>query len=244
LDDQVIIDHYNNARPWYDPTEISNYEQTVRINKSGIKLYNTSLNISDRFGRDIDISNASGLMARDAQGKIIHDIPNDVILSDMVSMGHLVYKEAPDFIDSYTYNNIGVDVTDSDQSGPQNVDISAYYPGGLNNPKGVKLFITIYLFADDLKTQEATTLGCVVQYSVKYNTAPGSYNYLGRVFRYSGFADGDDREIRSLVGFQADAPIVNDKYLTWSITSTFATMVAANDDWSAQVFFYLLGFWI
>ena len=244
LDDQVIIDHYNNARPWYDPTEISNYEQTVRINKSGIKLYNTSLNISDRFGRDIDISNASGLMARDAQGKIIHDIPNDVILSDMIYNGHLVFKEAPDFIDAYSYENTGVATGDSFGSGVRNVDLSSLYPGNLTNVKGIKASVYIRVNMDDLKTQEEANVWAYVRFSTEYNVAPTAFNIAAARYIRAGTLGADDVEVDDVIIVQADIPIVNGTYITWSTTGAFASMQNGDDNWLCQTYLYLLGFWI
>lgn len=93
-------DHYTNAVPWYDTSEVTNKYQSVRINRYGIRLHNANIGISDDYGRYIGISPAEGLLARDAAGTIIHDIPTAPILVGAYPMGH--FYEFKYALDEYT----------------------------------------------------------------------------------------------------------------------------------------------
>lgn len=80
--------HATNAVPWYDPSEVTCVSTSVRITKSGIRMRNAILDITDDYGREILISNADGLLAKDAAGTVIHDIPTAPILAGACPMGH------------------------------------------------------------------------------------------------------------------------------------------------------------
>jgi len=83
--------HYAANRPWYSPTEVANESKSVRIDKSGIRMHNSSLTITDNRNRLIDISNRTGLLAKDAGGTIIHDIPDAPVLSGNILLGHSLH---------------------------------------------------------------------------------------------------------------------------------------------------------
>jgi len=85
--------HYWKTRPWHSPGEVASFDKSVRIDRSGIRLHNAELNITDWRNRQILISNRDGLMAKDAAGKVIHDIPDMPILVDRWYCGHLNFFE-------------------------------------------------------------------------------------------------------------------------------------------------------
>jgi len=81
--------HYWKTRPWHSPGEVASFDKSVRIDRSGIRLHNAELNITDWRNRQILISNQDGLMAKDAAGTVIHDIPDAPIQSGRYYCGHL-----------------------------------------------------------------------------------------------------------------------------------------------------------
>ena len=85
--------HYAANRPWYSPTEITNEAKSVRIDKAGIRMHNASLTITDNRNRLIDISNRTGLLAKDAAGVIIHDIADAPVQIDNQYCGHIYWYQ-------------------------------------------------------------------------------------------------------------------------------------------------------
>jgi len=85
-------DHYDGGVPYYDPDEIANQYQSVRISKRGIRMHNSDLVITDALNRRIEISNAAGMLARDAGGQVIHDIADAPVQIGNYYMGHLYYS--------------------------------------------------------------------------------------------------------------------------------------------------------
>lgn len=92
---EALQAHYDSGRVYYDPESIFNYEKGVYIDKSGIDIKNGGIDIIDNYGREIDISNSSGLLARDASGRIVHDIIKNASTQDIYYMGHYYHIYAP-----------------------------------------------------------------------------------------------------------------------------------------------------
>jgi len=90
--------HYWKTRPWHSPGEVASFDKSVRIDRSGIRLHNAELNITDWRNRQILISNRDGLMAKDAAGKIIHDVADVPLLVGRKYLGHIFW-----FIDNDNY---------------------------------------------------------------------------------------------------------------------------------------------
>lgn len=84
-------EHFNKTRPWYSTSEVASNNKQVRIDRSGIRLHNAQLNITDWRNRQILISNRDGLLARDAGGQVIHDIANTPLLLNHTYLGHLYF---------------------------------------------------------------------------------------------------------------------------------------------------------
>lgn len=91
--------HYAANRPYFDPKELANEAQSVRINNAGLRMHNAGLTITDYKNRLIDISNRAGLKALDAGGQVIHDIPDAPVQTDMFWLGHINYfNDDTDFL--------------------------------------------------------------------------------------------------------------------------------------------------
>jgi len=124
-------DHYTKGVPWYVPTEVTNKYRTVRINRYGIRLHNVALGLTDDWNRSIEISPATGLLAKDAAGQVIHDIPTAPILAGAYPMGHLYYFKKNET--AYTLLNDSSPTRGSWETGIQAVS------GFNGNIKGVRL---------------------------------------------------------------------------------------------------------
>lgn len=85
--------HFTGGVPWYDPGEVANVVQSVRISKAGIRLHNAALGLTDDWNRSIEISPAAGMLAKDAAGRIIHDIPTGPLAAASYAMGHYYHFE-------------------------------------------------------------------------------------------------------------------------------------------------------
>ncbi len=83
--------HYTTGRPYYEPECVANEDRSVIIGRSGVRLNNASIIIADKYNRQMRISNADGMMAKDAAGRIIHDIPNAVIQTADIYCGHAIW---------------------------------------------------------------------------------------------------------------------------------------------------------
>lgn len=90
-DNAAIKFHDEIDMPWFDPTDIRNQVSSVVINKSGIRMNKAEYAQADKKDRTIDIGTL-GILVRDANGKIIHDILNEP-LTDNYYMGHLYWLD-------------------------------------------------------------------------------------------------------------------------------------------------------
>jgi hypothetical protein len=235
--------HFNKTRPWYSQSEVASNNKQVRIDRSGIRLHNAQLNITDWRNRQILISNRDGLLARDAGGKIIHDIPNAPILTDMSYGGHLILCTASNYISTF-----GFSVTDAavnyNESNLVNIDLSTYLPAGLTNAKGVLLHCQIEMSIAANKVAVGTYASTNLYYSTIYNTDPVTSNPMRYSFIRASVAGvvlvGQSGEI----GF---APIVYNgaiPYITYKMKSYWMSMVANNNTYLASTITYLLGVFV
>jgi len=91
----VTDTHYDNDKPFRDPFATLNYKQGVLIDRYGARYSNFDITLLDVFRRQIDIGSL-GLLARDASGLVIHDIPNARLLLAHLYQGHLIwYSDSP-----------------------------------------------------------------------------------------------------------------------------------------------------
>lgn len=127
--------HYTAAVPWYDPTEVTNKYRSVRINRYGIRLHNAQLALTDDWNRSIEISPATGMLARDAAGKILHDIPTAALAQASYAMGH--FYEFEEDTAAYTILDDSTPTIGSWETGLQAVS------GGHSNVKGVRLKVYV-----------------------------------------------------------------------------------------------------
>jgi len=128
--------HYAVDRPWFDPNELANEERSVRINRDGIRLHNTSLIITDKYNRQINISNSDGMLARDGNGSIIHDIQDSILMVNQKYFGHVYDLNYPGLVGSYT---------NASGTGIKNISLSSMI-GSAKNIKGALLYIESWIY--------------------------------------------------------------------------------------------------
>ncbi len=243
VSDSVIKDHYFKNRPWYEPKEIANVDRTVKVGPGGIRMHNAALTLTDNKRRLIDISPAAGLHALDAAGNVIHDIPDALILKDMVYGGHIIWKTAPNFISGVYLDFTDVATTKTVNSALTNVNLSAYIPVGLTNIKGVLIFIRLenWISAVKVGALEGIHLEGFAFYSQKFNVVPDPYNFFKQIKtntveinQLHGHWDGSMALLP--VVWNGDVP-----YLTWRTRIQFYTMSNANAQYYQKALIFLTG---
>jgi len=65
--------------------------RNIRVTRHGIRFHNVDLSLIDDKNRSVEIGPATGLLARDAGGTIIHDIPNAPVQTGRYYCGHMVW---------------------------------------------------------------------------------------------------------------------------------------------------------
>ena len=119
------------------------------------------------------------MKAYDENGVCIHDIPDAPILTDMIYGGHVIWREAPNYISA-----LEVGATDNDNTGTivstlQNVDLSAALPAGLTNARGILVQVQVSIIIPSNKTTATSYAQFWLNYSMVYNTTPGAYTFFG-----------------------------------------------------------------
>lgn len=235
--------HFDLGMPWYDSAEVANQVQSVRINQAGIRRHNAVDTWTDDYNRLIAISNRDGLLAKDAAGKVIHDIPVSPILSGMAYGGHVIFKEAPNYFDSLTFTFTNTDADAADESSVQNANLSSYI-GGLTNLHGVILGVFLHTHLADGKAAVGAYYGAMARYSTVYNTTPGAYNVAARNSAKAVVA-AVEHVLRT--NHFCIVPVVYDgatPYISWDIKLEFSSMAANSDVYGATAYLYLLGFMV
>ena len=199
--------------------------------------------LTDSYNRYIEISSRKGIYADDRQGHVIHDIPNAPILSDMIYGGHVLWKEAPNYLSMITNTYSDVQVARTVTSAVSNINISAYL-GGCTNVKGALVAILRYLDIAASKMAVGTEAETLVRYCTRYNNVIGStYNHLGRTASRATSAMASSSWILNDIS-QGLMPVVFDAgipYLSWYLHSYFAGMTANNNVYESGCFLFLLG---
>ena len=65
----------------------------IKVTQRGIRLHNASFSLTDDKNRSVEIGAAEGLLARDAGGTIIHDIPDAPMSTGNYYCGHILWFE-------------------------------------------------------------------------------------------------------------------------------------------------------
>jgi hypothetical protein len=234
--------HYTNAVPWYDTSEVTNKYQSVRINRYGIRLHNANIGIGDDYGRYIGISPAEGLLARDAAGKIIHDIPTAPILADMIYGGHLIWRDAADYFaaDSIIYTSTAAAETTNLTGSVQNTALAAHLPPGMTNVKGVLCSAYLYMTIATAKGKVGADRTVTLRYGTAYGSV-GSYNYAGGLRERMEVAGVS---LHSINWLQALIPVVwygGAPYVVWQMQGAASGMDTASGQVSNGVQLYLAG---
>jgi hypothetical protein len=238
--------HYTGGVPWYDTSEVTNKYQSVRINRYGIRLHNANIGITDDLGRYIGISPAEGLLARDAAGTTIHDIPTAPILSDMKYGGHILWRDCGTY-----FSNLALSYTDTQtsrvaSSAVTNVSLASVLPPGLSNAKGLLVSCEIYLSAAAAKVAAGSWFDAYPSYATSYGASPAVGNFLG-YRRYA--APVATVAVYDIYQFHALVPVVwsgGVPYVTWYFTMNFGAagahpMAAGNANYRADAALYALG---
>jgi hypothetical protein len=80
--------HYFNDVPYGDATAVANADSSVIISPHSLQMNKSEISMYDKKGRFIDVG-TQGLFARDANGRIIHDIVPDNLNVNFDYAGHL-----------------------------------------------------------------------------------------------------------------------------------------------------------
>jgi hypothetical protein len=177
--------HYDNGVPYYDPGEVANAVQSVRISKRGIRMHGASISQTDDYGRYMGIGPREGFLAKDAAGKVLHDLPRLPLLDGMTAQEHY-YKF--DF-DNATYTLLN-STTFTEASWITLTAVTRGHP----NVRGVK--VKVYLYGLGAATTIALTYialrptgsGWVAGYPGEVTPDDlfrlvASGNYLGCIYR-------------------------------------------------------------
>jgi len=130
--------YYDTKRVFYDPNVISNFNRGVSIDLNGIQIKRGSVNITDQYGREIDISNQSGLLVKDASGQIVHDIPTAPVLANAYTMGHLYL---------FKNDNVAYTLWDNTAFSASTWTTATAVTAGNTNVKGIRIKLSAYGFS-------------------------------------------------------------------------------------------------
>jgi len=233
--------HYTANKAWYSPSEVTNKLRNVRIGLNGIRLHNAPLILTDYLQRQIRISNADGLLALDAAGKVIHDIPNAPVFSDMSYGGHMIWLQRTSTVELSSYLITDVAVAFSGSGSTTNIDISSYLPSGMNNAKGVILLATLGMYAAAGKVAVGTILSGFIRYSLVYNVAPlAGDSMVGRNMKAVVASQAMDDYIST----EAIVPIcwnAGIPYIVYRVSMAMSGMAAGNFQYGLNWQLYLRG---
>jgi len=184
------------------------------------------------------------MKAYDENAVCIHDIPDAAILSDMVYGGHILWKEAPNYLSQITRSYTDTQISRvGDISATTNVDLSDYV-GGLGNVKGALVLISLGGTITANKAGTDSVVYVSARYSRIYNTAPGSYNSMAlmkgatRVAGLGYVAEQDTMAVIPVV-YNGSTP-----YVTWNLVSSWWLMDNNDAEYSSEGALYLLGFFV
>ena len=186
------------------------------------------------------------MKAYDENAVVIHDIPDTAILADMIYGGHIIWKDAPDYVDSISdlINDDATFLSHTFAANKSNVDISALV-GGLTNVKGAVVGITVSGQMAASKTQNTTYFETWAAYSVEYDTAPSIYNTFAGFNNY--FNAAEPNTWIQIHRSQAVIPVVYDgdtPYITWSLQAQFGNMPAVAGVYLYYAYLYLVGVFV
>ena len=239
----VSTAHYDRGVPWFDPSERTNATQSVRINRSGIRMHNAGLTITDDYNRLIDVSNRTGLLVRDAGGAIVHDLPNAPMLTGVRYGGHLVQTVGP--VATVSVNVTYTDVVQNRAawSATQNTALATQFPSNITNLKAVLVGAVLSQTIAAAKIAVGTRMAAWGCYSTTYNdTFAGTYSmFVEHMIKsqVATVAAWDE------IGNMAILPVTYDAagaaYITWVLYFYPQDMTTANANYQATLQLRLLG---
>lgn len=246
-------EHFNKTRPWYSTSEVASNNKQVRIDRSGIRLHNAQLNITDWRNRQILISNRDGLLAKDAAGQIIHDLPETPIVTGMQYLGHLFLQPSATYIAWDGAAATSVATSAFDDSGTVQFNLSTYLPPQFGNPHGVKILVGVLVDVAANKITHATTNETVAGAAIWYspNFAWGGHAAGGGIQGF--YFQADVQAHAAAAGWDLvkygifDAPVVWNAgvpYYIYEAHSAIYNMVANNGAFEVRVLSSILGWWV
>jgi hypothetical protein len=179
------------------------------------------------------------LQAKDENGVIIHDIPDEAIQTDQIYGGHVIWDEAPNYLERDEYG-IETEMTGFAPSvDVNNTDISAYIPGSLSNVKGALCFFDIRLWIDAVKVTAGTHAHCMIRYGHTYDQC----TQYGKMLNVGvEISNGD---LDNYGGAAAFLPVVyhnSTPYIVWAAPCAFLDMTSSLGWCTRKADIYLLGF--
>lgn len=236
----MIKPQFGSTPAYWDKQNAVEANQETRLLRTRA-LY--AKNLTD--GRQIRIDAENGIQALDSQGEIIHDTPDCVIASDMTYGGHIIWKDASNYID---YEKITFTNTNTSQAGYgtlTNTDLTSYLPTGLTSMKGTKIHIEVQTVIYGAKTQPSTSVEVYFRYSNIYNQVPSSYNISLLHKEICRTQDAENIDFLSHFSTNDIIPITwNNEvpYITWRTYYDFEWMVAQSSTYYIRTYIFLMGF--
>ena len=200
--------------------------------------------VTDSLDRYIEISAAKGLYAQDEDGNIIHDIPNAPILADMIYSGHLIWKEAPDYLASIVLTNTDTQTNRYGSSSVSNVNISAQV-GGNTNVRGAVISMEPHWELSAAKVAIGTYASLVAKYCSRYNSKTGAdWQFIGGL---DGKSQVATQIFQATITLTRSVPVIWEggvPYICWFVYRAFLNMAAASAEYHATAYLYLCGLYI
>lgn len=235
--------HYEKGRPYFEPNEIVGNGRQVRISEKGIRLHDNSLAITDTFGRYIELSNAAGMLAEDSSGTIIHDIPDAPILTDMKYGGHILWKDAPDYITNTNIVYTDTQTLRNANSSIVNFNMTSHLPPDMTNVKGFLFSANINSYVSDIKVGTFTQIRSWAIYGTSYNSV-GTYNTIGFIeLAAADTAGWGTMQMKKRGHVLIPAVKYNDVlYIVYRLHGYWSSMASASGQYNSSVELYLLGY--
>ncbi len=242
ITEDATIAHYTADAPWKGQYSMANYDQSLVLSRKFLKMTRGELAIIDKRNREIALG-SQGILARDAAGNIIHDIPDAAMLIGMKYIGHPLVFEEVAAIDSLETTFTDTASNNTAYGATTNSDITSYIPAGLTNIKGAVITadIEVYFVSGKWGYAEETYCTASLEFSTQYNTA-SFYRTFRDLFSLVPGRVGDNWRIKST--FVAIVPvfeIAGSYYITWRHHHDFQRMKSANVEYKLTTYLDLVG---
>jgi len=239
----VSTAHFDRGVPWFDPSERTNATQSVRINRSGIRLHNAGLTITDDFGRLIDISNRTGLLARDAAGTIIHNLPQSPVLpGEFLPAGHHFGKLNATYLSTVTISYTDANTSRAEWSAVDNPSLAGFIPTSIGPITGVWCACSLSHNLAAAKIQAVTGSYTFVVPCFVYNTVPSTlYGAVAGMGSSARVAAVQVSGNLVGIGWFPVFYVGSDPRISWVVRMVFSLMVAASANYYSTAELRVIG---